>query len=117
MAAVACPFACTPMALLGRPDVNRTAATVYDVITSFRNRRTGLCVPKRETLAQRLGVSVRTITRAVGQLRAAGFVVVRKLPGSNAYELTTPDPWQAAEGLDKSGHTAGTKMATRIGQK
>jgi len=120
MAALAFPFAATPLALLGRPDVNRTAATIYDVLSSFRNRRTGLCNPKRETLAQRLGVSIRTVSRGIEQLRSAGFLRTQKLPGCNAYELTTPDQWQAskaaAECRDKSGSTAGTKLAGPPGQ-
>jgi hypothetical protein len=121
MATLSVPFAQTPIALLGRPDVNATAATVYDLISAYRNRRTGACFPKRQTLAQRLGVSVRTISRAVSQLRSAGFLFIRKLPLSNAYELTTPDQWQAAgtdaERRDKNGKSAGTKMASLPGQK
>jgi len=121
MSALAFPFAATPTALLGRDDVTRTAVVVYGVISTYRNRRTGACFPKRETLAERLGVSVRTITRAVRQLQSAGFLKTRKLPLSNDYELTTPDQWQAAgtdeERLDKNVQSAGTKMSSLPGQK
>ena len=117
MATLAFPFAPTPLALLGRPDVNMTAAGVYDIITSFKNRRTGECFPKRQTIAQRLGLSVRTVSRAIAQLQAAGFLISRKLPLSNAYEVTTPDRWQPpqadAERRDKNGKSAGTNLARR----
>ena len=117
MSTLAYAFAPTPVALLGRDDVSRTAVVVYDVISTYRNRRNGGCFPKRETLAARVGVSVRTITRAISQLRSAGFLAIRKLPLSNAYELTTPDQWQAgevdAERRDKNGQSAGTKMSRR----
>lgn len=64
---------------------------VYAVLVRFANRD-GECHPARETIAQRLNISVSTVKRAIKELEGAGLIAVTgrgdgELQISNLYTL------------------------------
>jgi hypothetical protein len=60
-------------------------------LLSFRNKATGQCNPKIETLGRRLGgVPDRTLRRWLGELRQAGILEVRKHRGSSSFVFHMP---------------------------
>jgi hypothetical protein len=64
-----------------------TGHHVLSALLFFRNRRSGLCCPKVETLAKLTGLSIRTVRRTIGRLEKAGVVerIARKTEkGTNA---------------------------------
>jgi DNA-binding transcriptional ArsR family regulator len=50
------------------------AIPTYCALTDYANNKTGLCLPKMETLAKTLGRSVRTIQRHLHLLKEIGLV-------------------------------------------
>lgn len=54
------------------------AARVAVALVGYRNQRTGLIYPSQELLADELGVSTRTIVRAVKALEARGWISKRR---------------------------------------
>ena len=94
MATITFPFICLPDAAIWQPGLSSHAKTLFAALLSYRNRKSGLCNPKLNKLAERLGKSLSTIRRALDQLRRAGMIIVRRTLFGNAYELATPDRWQ-----------------------
>jgi hypothetical protein len=92
MAASTFPFVCLPDAAIWQR-IGSHAKVLYAALIHYRNRKTGLCNPKLSRLAERLGKSLRTIRRALDQLRRAGMVIVRRTLFGNRYEIATPDQW------------------------
>lgn len=74
-----------------------TAKVVYAVLQRYSNSD-GVCFPSRKTVADRIGVSVRSVDRALDELEAEGVLTVsrRQNPDgsftSNLYHLTTANP-------------------------
>ena len=62
------------LALAAEAKLSSRALQVYVWLRRYRNRRTDLCCPRQETLAEGIGVSVRTVRSAVAELARAGFV-------------------------------------------
>jgi hypothetical protein len=65
---------------------------LYAVLDRYADRRTRASWPSRERLADRLGVSLSTLDRAVAELKEHGWLTVtqRGLTQSNLYVLRIP---------------------------
>jgi hypothetical protein len=74
-----------PQALLRR-DITPTATKVYFALRSYVNRKTGQCNPRYATIARRIGLSERTVCRALRELRLAGWIGVRRGHWGSNYE-------------------------------
>lgn len=61
------PFSIVPEWVLDR-DLSSTALKLYIVLGRFADWRTGVAFPARDTLAERMGCSSKTIDRAVDEL-------------------------------------------------
>ncbi len=91
------------LALASEAGLSSRALQVYVWLRRYRNRRTDLCCPRQETLAEGIGVSVRTVRNAVAELARAGFVrIVRHRSektgnlGVNRYSFPPAEIIQAA---------------------
>src|SRR5262249_38290500 len=61
------------------------AKLVYvEMLVRFRNNRTGRCDPSQELLADKLGLSVRTVERAIKDLKKAGRIAVKRRRNTSA---------------------------------
>ena len=78
-----------PRSLLTASQLSMTARMVYAQLLDHRNRKTGQCNPKQDTLAAELGVSVDTVQRAISKLRAAGLIQTAK--GRRGCSYTFPE--------------------------
>ncbi len=92
MTALAMSYSCVSNRILDL-GISPRAQSTFHALLSYRNRRTGLCNPKQQTLADRFGCGLRTIERAFSELRAAGMILVRRTLVGNHYEMTTPERW------------------------
>lgn len=78
------------MAALGSPDLRSGAKLVMAVLIEHHNLKTGRCDPSAARIAEKAGLSARSVRRAVGELEVAGLVRRRVHGGryhANAYEL------------------------------
>lgn len=69
---------------------SRLAATARLVAAVYQRRanKTGKCWPSKRSVAQDLGLSVKTVQRANAALLKNGYVrVIRRIGGANVYEL------------------------------
>lgn len=57
-----------------RTEVGGTDKLVLLALADFENDKNGKCYPSREDIAEKCGVSVPTVRRALAQLKAAGLV-------------------------------------------
>ena len=79
-------------------EVSEEAVMTYVVIGFYADRETLQCFPSRDLLAKRMGVSVRTVDRRIGELTEAGALVVgtEPVPGRpflrNVYTLVQVNP-------------------------
>jgi len=85
------PFALVPEALLTDEAVSKAsghAVRVYALLDRHADRN-GRCWPGRERLAERLGLSVASVDRAMAALRDAGWLSVQRrgLSQTNVYYL------------------------------
>ena len=87
-------FVCISDEMLSRDDLSRTARLVYIYLLKFRNLRTGQCNPKRATLADKIGVSVATVKRALVELRQKGLIASQKHSRCNSYQVISPSCWK-----------------------
>jgi DNA-binding transcriptional ArsR family regulator len=62
-----------------------TARLVGLEIFSFVNKVSGTAWPAEETIADRLGITARTVRTAIKQLKAAGYISVVRRGRSNMY--------------------------------
>jgi DNA-binding transcriptional MocR family regulator len=110
--------------LLANKRLSMTAKLLLAVLQDHRNNRTGQCNPKRQTLAGELGVSMETITRALKELRLAGFIRAKQAQRTNSYEISgssnpqalprqirNPDPAYPYMNLPKVNKSDGAKRA------
>ena len=88
-------FVCIPLELLSRADHGHVARELYEHLLNSRNRKTGQCNPKRATLAGKMGISIPTVSRAVGELVAKGLISSRQKSACNEYEIIPPERWLA----------------------
>jgi DNA-binding transcriptional ArsR family regulator len=93
MATMTFRFVCLPDAAIWQPCLSSHAKALFAALLSYRSRKTGLCNPRLNKLAERLGASLSTIRRALDQLRRAGMVIVYRTLFGNRYEIATPDRW------------------------
>lgn len=71
---------------LSRAAISAVAFRVAVRLLDHLNKKTGRCFPSVGTLAEAVGKSARTVRRALAELRAAGFISVKRVPlKSNRY--------------------------------
>jgi Helix-turn-helix domain len=84
-------------AIPNHPAVNYLPSVVKDVLGWLywhRNRVTGQCNPKHETLAHEIGCSVRTIQRSIRMLKDGAFVRAIKGRRGCQFEIGPTDEWR-----------------------
>ncbi len=64
------------------------AFTVYCVIKSHCNIRTGVAVPSIETIARKSGISPRHVMRQIKRLERQGYIIKSRARKYNEYRLT-----------------------------
>jgi DNA-binding transcriptional MocR family regulator len=91
--------------ILADKRISVTAKLLLAQLIDHRNKQTGQCNPKRQTLARELGVSVPTIQRALSELIKAEFIRSTKRPRTNFYEFLSDqiDPAEPRVGSNRSG--------------
>ena len=87
------PFVCLPDAAVWQ-QISSHAKVLFAALIAHKNRKTGLCNPALNTLAERLGKSLSTIRRALAQLVRAGMILVHRTLFGNRYDIATQDQWQ-----------------------
>jgi hypothetical protein len=110
MATTTFPFDCIPQAAR-ESGLSNFSYRLYAELIGAKNRRTGMCNPKQQTLAEKFGIGLRTIQRGVAELRAKGMIVPRRTLVGYAYELPTPDQWQQPADPPKMAGAVPPKMA------
>jgi len=65
-----------PVELLLNSDLTTTARLVTIFLLYYRDPECAVCRPRRSLIAERLGISLPTVGRALKQLREAGVVQV-----------------------------------------
>lgn len=104
-----------PMHLLSDREVSATAKLLYGVIDSFQ-KKSGVCYASNSRLAEEIaGCSERTISRSVGELKSAGYIIVdegksRKIylttsvvDGQEGRQKCLPTATKMSRGVDKTG--------------
>lgn len=87
------PFSIVPEWVLDR-GLSPTALKLYIVMARFADWHTGMAFPSRETLAERMGCSLKTVDRAVLEVVAADCVkkISRGRYASALYQVFQVDP-------------------------
>jgi biotin operon repressor len=67
-------FVQVPLSVLDAQDISLSVRMVYMRLLAHRNRKTHQCNPKFSTLARELGVSYKTVCRAIKKLREMGVI-------------------------------------------
>ena len=101
------PFGQVERAVLTASTLTSADKTVYTVIASFRNTRSGKAWPGRDTLSQITGLHVDSISRSTARLVKTGFLV-KVHAGRNrvVYSLPLADQRQADRAAQASTTTA-----------
>jgi DNA-binding transcriptional MocR family regulator len=91
--------------ILADKRISVTAKLLLAQLIDHRNKQTGQCNPKRQTLARELGVSVPTIQRALSELIKVEFIRSKKRSRTNFYEFLSDqiDPAEPRVGSNRSG--------------
>lgn len=84
-----------------RSDLSVTAKAVYALLSTYASARSRRCWPSRERLAEDLGLSERTISRAIDELVASGYAK-RSSRGLGASKYTVLLDWVQVCGEDTS---------------
>lgn len=66
-------FSATPRLVLRNPNLSRNSKTTYSLLLDYA-WQTGSCFPGQQTLANDLGVSVRTVQRDLEELKKFGLI-------------------------------------------
>jgi hypothetical protein len=69
-------WAAVPNWVVRDPDIDRTTKMVYLVLSSHAGARK-VCWPSQTTIAETIGVSTRTVKRALSDLRTMGLLTVK----------------------------------------
>lgn len=117
MATLAFPFDCIPQAATLDATLSDCGYRVYASLVAAKNRRTGQCNPKETTLASRLGKGLRTIQRAIAELRSVGMITSRRTLTGNHYDISTPNQWRLSSDPPKMADADPPKMAAGSRQK
>jgi hypothetical protein len=96
------------IALLEDPRLSATDLKVYFTLVSYMNRDTGKCFPRKATLAKKINLSLRTISRSISKLLALGFMTSKRLASTNEYTLSKHADFLANSLLFKRYATSGT---------
>lgn len=81
-------FAMLPNSLIFNEKVGRSAMLVYWALTVHLFRGKEYCFPKIGTLAEETRCDRRTVSRAIKELKDAGYLKVESRPGEvNRYKL------------------------------
>ena len=83
------PALIIPFAVM-RSSLSLRAKLVWAQIKAHLNRKTGQCNPRYKLIADELGLGVRTVCRAVRELRLAGLLVPAKHVRASSYVLREP---------------------------
>lgn len=75
-----------------------SAIVVYLNLARYANRRTRTCYPAKETIAERAGLSMNTVSRCLSELRDGGAITTKRrnidgLPTSSVYTLHMVGPF------------------------
>lgn len=110
------PFTIIPEWVLLHPDLGANAVRLYGLLGRYADNG-GRCHPGRQELADKLGISERTLDKAMGELVTAGAVesTARYLEGtkertSNTYLVVRKKP-DSAPGGAESATTGGAESA------
>jgi DNA-binding transcriptional regulator YhcF (GntR family) len=77
-----------PNSLIFNPNIGRSALLVYWVLTVHLFKGKEYCFPKIATIAKEARCDHRTVTRAIRELKDAGYLKVVSTPGEvNRYKL------------------------------
>ena len=74
---------------------------VYSVLASYANSKSQTCFPTQKTIADRIGLSRKTVNRKVRLLKHLKLVTVRKIKGRCIYFLLKPDAPNGIQARDK----------------
>ncbi len=80
-------FAIVPKALFMNKEINDRAVRIFGIIAGHARRDIGQAHLLRATIAEEAGVSLRTVTRAIADLKEAGFLEVRETLGASWFYL------------------------------
>jgi hypothetical protein len=110
------PFSIVPEWVLDR-GLSPTALKLYIVMARFADWSTGMAFPSRDTLAERMGCSLKTVDRAVIELVAAECIskISRGRYVSALYKVFQVDPKRTdltSEWTDMSSE--GTDLSSRL---
>ncbi len=61
------------------PLMNGTAKLITDYLVDCPNFEKGRCFPSHETIADEIGVSVRTVERTIPRIIEAGWISIRRV--------------------------------------
>jgi len=89
-------FGLFPTEVARNPDISFLAKAVYADLCTYRNVDTQICWPKRQTLADDMGCSVRNISYALAELGEAGLISRTGDGGCNRSALTEM-PWPGVD--------------------
>lgn len=91
-------FAALPASILSRSDINDNAKIVYAALLMRLGGKTK-CWPTQETIAEDTGRAVRSVKRALADLRAAKLVEVKQRKHQSAvYTVIVPEQRVSQEG-------------------
>lgn len=110
------PFSIVPEWVLGR-DLSATALKLYVVMARFADWSTGMAFPARDTLAERMGCSLKTVDRAVLELVSAECIlkISRGRYASALYKVYQVDPRQTDLTVDETDLSSeGTDLSSRL---
>lgn len=110
------PFSIVPEWVLDR-GLSPTALKLYIVMARFADWNTGMAFPSRETLADRMGCSLKTVDRAVIEVVAADCVkkISRGRYASALYKVFQVDPRKTDLSSEWTDLTSeGTDLSSRL---
>jgi len=80
-------FLIVTKAVLADKRISTTAKVVLAQLMDHRNKTTGQCNPRETSLAEELGISRRTVLRALKELRCVGWIQAKRGQNGNRYEF------------------------------
>ena len=110
------PFSIVPEWVLDR-GLSSTALKLYIVLARFADWDTGIAFPARDTLAERMGCTEKTVDRVVKELVEAGCIDKhsRGRYQSAQYRVLQVDPKGTKMSTDETKMSGeGTKMSSRL---
>jgi hypothetical protein len=111
------PLTVAPSAMLLNPKLSLRQLRVLIALATYRNKKTRLCNPSHETLAEETGIAIRHVREALKQLKELKIIkwkTVRRgnRNGANKYEIPEMDKFDTAQ--IGEGQTSETKTNCAI---